>query len=71
MTGGTVWDWGSNLYGQLGDGTTTDSFVPVQVVGPGGSGQLTGVMGIAGGDHHTIAVEDDGSVWSWGSNDYG
>ncbi len=62
---GTVWTWGRNLYGQLGDGTTTNRNTPVQVSG------LIGVTAIAGGDSHTIALKSDGTVWTWGDNGYG
>src|SRR5689334_12156838 len=40
---GTVWDWGLNSAGQLGNGTTNNSAVPVQVQGPGGVGYLTSI----------------------------
>ena len=62
---GTVWAWGDNSTGQLGNGTTTNSNVPVQVNG------LTGVVGIAGGGWHALAVKSDGTVWAWGNNIYG
>ncbi|PKN48103.1 MAG: hypothetical protein CVU59_00365 [Deltaproteobacteria bacterium HGW-Deltaproteobacteria-17] len=58
----TVWCWGANDYGQLGDGTNLDSLVPVQVTG------LTGVRQIAAGYFHTCAVLEDDSVVCWGSN---
>ena len=64
---GTVWAWGQNLYGQLGNGTVIDSNVPVQVSG------LTGItMAVAAsGDFHAHALKNDGTVWSWGRNTYG
>jgi RHS repeat-associated protein len=80
---GTVWAWGSNDAGQLGSTTTATcthadtlsvlacSTTPRQVVGAGGSGYLTGVVGIAAGDGHSLAVKSDGSVWSWGYNGFG
>ena len=68
---GTVWAWGDNGYGQLGNGTTTNSETPVQVVGPGGSGYLTGIVAIAGGLYHSLALRSDGTVWTWGYNYYG
>ncbi len=61
----TVWAWGDNEYGQLGNGTTTASTTPVQVSG------LTDVAAIAGGEYHSLALKSDGTVWAWGGNDYG
>lgn len=58
---GTVMCWGYNLYGQLGDGTTKDSRVPVQVLGLGVA------TGLAAGFGHTCALVD-GGVRCWGSN---
>ncbi len=41
------------------------------VVGPGGTGRLTGVTAVAAGDNHSVALRSDGSVWTWGLNDLG
>lgn len=65
---GGVWAWGSNSHGQLGDGTTTNRLIPVQVRGPGGPGYLTGVTDIAAGRQHSLALRDNGTAWSWGAN---
>jgi alpha-tubulin suppressor-like RCC1 family protein len=66
---GTVWAWGVDDKGQLGNGVSeTDSLVPVQVVGPGGHGKLTGVVGVAAGGGFSLARRADGSVWAWGLN---
>lgn len=62
---GTVWAWGDNTYGSLGNGTYFNSFVPVQVQG------LTGVVSIAAGYEFSLAVRKDGTVWGWGHSDYG
>lgn len=62
---GTVWSWGFNGYGQLGDGTTTNRATPVQVVG------LSDVVAIAAGSFHSLARKKDGTVWAWGLNDAG
>jgi alpha-tubulin suppressor-like RCC1 family protein len=62
---GTVWTWGDNSFGQLGDGTTTLRTTPVQVSG------LGNVLAIAAGVWHTVALKSDGSVWVWGDNNSG
>lgn len=63
--GKTVWTWGDNTYGQLGDGTNNDSNTPVQV------SDISDGIAIAGGYWHTIALKSDGTVWTWGNNSYG
>ncbi|HPX11745.1 MAG TPA: hypothetical protein PKW20_05645, partial [Syntrophales bacterium] len=68
---GTVWAWGFNADGQLGDGTDTDRWTPVQVKGPGGAGFLAGVKAVTTGACHTLALKEDGTVWAWGFNYYG
>jgi len=62
---GTVWAWGNNDGGKLGDGTTAQRGVPVQVKG------LTSVTRIAAGISHSLALKSDGTVWAWGNNKYG
>jgi len=64
---GTVWTWGRNTTGQLGNGETTDvNYSPVMVSG------LSSIMEITAGDNHTIALKQDRTtVWAWGSNAYG
>ena len=61
----TLWAWGNNNSGQLGDGTTSNRSVPVQV------GGLTGVVKISTGNLHSLAIKLDGSVWAWGYNNGG
>ncbi len=64
---GTVWTWGSNTYGQLGNGTKSDSSIPTQVQGLAG----TRVKQIAGENRWSMALAEDGTVWTWGYNKYG
>jgi len=61
---GTVWAWGDNSEGGIGDGTTTRRLVPVQVPG------VAGIVAIDAG-RHSVALRNDGTVWAWGSNGYG
>ncbi|MGE5701132.1 MAG: RCC1 domain-containing protein, partial [Clostridia bacterium] len=62
---GTVWAWGDNEFGQLGNGTNVNSLFPVQVSG------LSGIKEIAAGNAHTLALKEDGTVWAWGYNGLG
>ena len=67
---GTVWAWGRNNYGQLGNGEATDRTVPVQVMT--GEGQaLTDVIAVAAGGSFGMALKTDGTVWTWGANTSG
>jgi len=62
---GTVWAWGSNNFGQLGDGTNEDRIAPVQVIG------LKDIIAVASGSWHSLALDKNGAVWAWGSNHSG
>ena len=62
---GTVWAWGWNGYGQLGDGTTNDAHTPVEVIG------LSNVVAISGRGYHCLAMKSDGTLWTWGWDYYG
>ena len=68
---GSVYAWGYNSYGQLGNGTFTDSSVPVQVKGVGGVGILSGIKAIAAGSASALALSEDGKVYAWGHNGVG
>jgi alpha-tubulin suppressor-like RCC1 family protein len=63
---GTVWSWGLNSSGQLGDGSSSKRLTPVQV-----SGGLNNVKAISAGDAYSIALRNDGTAMSWGFNGYG
>jgi alpha-tubulin suppressor-like RCC1 family protein len=66
LSTGAVKCWGSNLYGQLGDGSTTQSLTPVSV-----PSLSSGVTAIAAGERHTCALLSTGAVKCWGYNDNG
>ncbi len=59
---GTVWAWGSNLYGQLGNASTTNTNTPVQTL------LLNNVNAISAGGWHSVALKNDSTVWTWGWN---
>lgn len=62
----SVWAWGANANGQLGNNSTTVSRVPVAA-----ASALGGATAVAGGDAHSLAVLSDGSLRAWGSNGVG
>ena len=62
---GTVWTWGWNAMGQLGDGSTLDRDAPTQVPG------LTNIVSIGAGSYHSLAVDANGDLWAWGENLHG
>ena len=61
---GTVWAWGYNESGTLGDGTTTQRSIPVRVSG------VSDVVAISAGYLHSLALSKNGTVWAWGSNTF-
>ncbi len=66
---GTVYCWGSDSSGQLGNGAGVQSSqVPTQVVGEDGIGVLQDVTQIAAGSSHTCALTSAGGVFCWGAN---
>jgi hypothetical protein len=67
LSGGTVWCFGRNDQGQLGDGTQTLSDVPVQVKWASGAA-LTGAVSVAAAGNSSCATLADGQVWCWGAN---
>ena len=64
--GNTLFTWGWNNSGALGDNTTTDRSNPVQTVAGGINWKQ-----VAGGGIHAAAIKTDGTLWTWGNNDGG
>jgi alpha-tubulin suppressor-like RCC1 family protein/subtilisin family serine protease len=62
---GTVWSWGSNENGRLGDGTSSNRLTPVKVY------DLTNIKSVAAGYNHSLALTNDGIVFAWGYGGYG
>jgi alpha-tubulin suppressor-like RCC1 family protein len=62
-TDGTLWTWGSNSFGRLGNGTTVDNYFPATTAGGG-----TNWCFVSPGKDHTAAIKTDGTLWTWGSN---
>ncbi len=60
---GSLWAWGENRFGQLGNGSTEDKTKPVKI--------MKDVIAVSAGAHHTIAIKSDGSIFTWGINSNG
>ncbi|MFT9850458.1 RCC1 domain-containing protein [Aneurinibacillus sp. REN35] len=67
---GTVWAWGENKSGELGNGTTDPQNSPVQIKGIENIKTIIAAND-ADGKGYSIALEENGTVWTWGSNQYG
>jgi alpha-tubulin suppressor-like RCC1 family protein len=68
---GTVWAWGVDQFGQLGDGGEVQPDPYSAHLGPLLAGGLTGVTKIAAGLTHSLALKSDGTLWAWGDNSVG
>jgi len=64
---GTLWGWGVNEFGQLGNGTTVDSTIPIQI---GNENNWTEVFAMDGSSH-VLAIKKNGTLWAWGWNAWG
>ncbi len=62
---GTLWAWGLNSSGQLGDGTKGNKNIPVQI------SVATSWKKVFAGDYHTLALAEEGTLWEWGANGSG
>jgi alpha-tubulin suppressor-like RCC1 family protein len=69
---GTVWSWGVDDFGQLGNGQSQEfDNLPSEVVGPKGQGFLRNVVSISAGGGFSMARMANGSIWAWGENNAG
>ena len=69
---GNAWAWGSNEYGQLGNGTKGGySDLPVQIQDPNDVSKVLNVVQISGGTNYSLAIDNDGNAWAWGNNEDG
>ena len=62
---GTLYSWGKNSSGALGDGSNNSTTTAVQ------ESTHSKWKSVTAGYDHTVAIRDDGTLWSWGANDYG
>jgi alpha-tubulin suppressor-like RCC1 family protein len=67
-TDGTLWTWGTNYDGRLGDNTTTRRFSPVQTAAGGTNWSQVASSGNGNGYGHCAAIKTDGTLWLWGLN---
>ena len=65
-TDGTLWGWGGNSQGQLGDNTIINRSTPITTFAGG-----TNWKQVSGGNQYTAAIKTDGTLWTWGRNDTG
>ena len=68
---GTVWAWGSNSRQQLAVGNVGQTATPLQVRGVQDQGYLEGIVAVAAGEIHSLALAQDGTVYAWGANSHG
>ena len=66
LESGEFYSWGWNQNGQIGDGTTQERYHPQLIKDIPNKG-----VGIAAGDHHSLALIEDGKIYSWGTSDEG
>ncbi|WP_416518118.1 RCC1 domain-containing protein [Bifidobacterium asteroides] len=67
---GTVWAWGWNSAGEIGDGTQTDRSTPTQVKNPADASQGFQATRVIAGATYSLAIDQSGTAWGWGNNGF-
>ena len=67
LTGGAVWSWGHGVFGKLGHGDEQHQLLPKEIEAFAGQR----IIAVSTGEHHSLALTADGSVWSWGFGVFG
>ena len=62
---GTLWAWGANYNGQLGDGSLVNKIIPTKI------GNDNDWKEVSSGDRHSLAIKNNGTLWAWGANFFG
>jgi alpha-tubulin suppressor-like RCC1 family protein len=68
---GYIWAFGNNQDGQLGNGSTANLSKPAKVQHPDNGNALSGIVYIASGSSHSMAIQKNDVIWAWGNNKYG
>ena len=68
---GKAYTWGNNEFGQLGDGTTTNSVLPICISDKDNELKGKKIISISAGGYHTVAIDKEGKVYTWGDNEVG
>jgi len=68
---GYVYTWGDNRHGQLGNGCDDPCTTPVRVVGEDGQGYLENIVAISAAYWHSLAIDANGTIWTWGKGSAG
>src|ERR1700688_711070 len=79
LADGSVWTWGSNVSGKLGNNRSSvdyndaskDSHIPLRVHESNNIGYLNSIIAVSAGEGHNTALRSDGTVWVWGNNAFG
>jgi alpha-tubulin suppressor-like RCC1 family protein/PKD repeat protein len=68
---GRIWAWGYNFYGQAGIESSSNQAVPVVITKDASNQDLNKMIAITAGEDHSVALDEIGTVWAWGKNNWG